>query len=272
MKALYLEEGENSFSDIIKIVYAHYQSMFPKKKPVIIGDKNPMYSLYMGKMLSIFPEAKCIYIVRDCRDHILSVKKVGLIMQSTTITAFRWKRSLHFLEKIQKKYPERIFMIRYEDFVENAQEHLKRICGFLQIPYYSDVLEFYKHTEKMFEQYDREKLELFHGSLLKPINNNAVGKWREDMPVRDRKIADYICGKTAGRYGYSHEFMGFMPGIFLYIFPRYLYMHIQAFVSSLIELLPFKANMKIRNRKFILTRIYWKMFRKDKYNSIIRNA
>lgn len=270
-KSLYSETGNNSFINLIKIIYSHYISLFKKDKPLIIGDKNPIYSLYLKKLVKIFPDAKYIYILRDYRDHILSVKKVGLIMQSTAITAFRWKKSLKQLEKaINKK--RNIFFIRYEDFVSKPEKHLNNICDFLNIPYKPEILEFYKHVDKNFDNYEREKLELFHGSLMKPINKDAVGKWKVNLSEKDQKIADFICGKKAKRYNYQAVYNKFNLRVFLHILPRYLYISLQSLLSFFIDVLPFRANLKIRNRKLIFTRIYLKVFKKDKYNSLIKNA
>lgn len=257
-----------TFGKMIRIIYVSYKPFFPKAEIRLIGDKNPMYSVFTKKIFNIFPEAKYIHLVRDYRDHILSTKRVKLLLQSTTIIAYRWRKSLKDIEKLKKRQQGSFFLVKYEDFVAEPQDGMKKLSSFLGLEYFPDVFDYYKKIDQIMPGYNRDAIEMFHGNLLKPITSSAVGKWKTEMPERDVRIADYFARGYAEEFGYGRKYKTLGFGLTLYIMPRLMYLKMQGLLSIMMEFLPFRTNMHIRRKRPFLTTIYLRIFRPAKYKSL----
>jgi hypothetical protein len=94
--------SELDFKVLIKVVYLNYPSPFPKGRIMLIGDKNPIYSIFTKELFEVFPDAKFIHLIRDYRDNIVSNRTV-FKRQSVARLALGWKLYNIFIEKMKKK-------------------------------------------------------------------------------------------------------------------------------------------------------------------------
>ena len=138
---------KGNVQDFIKKVNEQGFSLFPKDELLRIGDKNPVYSIYISRFLKIFPEAKFICIIRDYRDNFVSMRKLSdlkLEAPILTLQVYRWKYVARLFLKYRRKYPDRIMIIRYEDFVSDKATELEALFRFIGIPFDPGVFDFYK--------------------------------------------------------------------------------------------------------------------------------
>ena len=194
-KDFLLLNNNASFSDLCKIIYRNYAKSNKVNNYYIIGDKNPQYSLFIDKLISLFPEAKFVYIIRDYRDNILSFKKVRFDLKFTTALAYRWVRYNKDILKMKLKYPEKFISVQYEHLLKNPKKELEKICNFLEINYSSNMLEYYKNQNIFMPD--------FHKNLKKPVMKKNSNKWKKKMDKDDIKKADRICYKLAKEFGYN---------------------------------------------------------------------
>ncbi|MEA3446048.1 MAG: sulfotransferase [Bacteroidota bacterium] len=240
-------EGEAGFEDLIKVVYLNFNSFFPKKDILLFGDKNPVYSIYPKQLLKIFPDAKFIHLSRDYRDNILSIKKVDFEAPITALLAYRWRFATKRMLCAEQKYPKKFYKIKYEDLVSNPSEELKKICYFLGIPYKKDVLEFHKKKDELFENFDREHIERYHSSLLRPITNDKIYAWKKNMKPADIKIADKVVGVCGEKAGYERKNKKpTLPGLLSLVWINYGWL--AYLLRFLVDILPFKLKMISRNK------------------------
>ncbi|MFC2102683.1 sulfotransferase, partial [Bacteroidota bacterium] len=69
-------------------------SVFPKKDIQSVGDKNPLYSIFIKHLLKIFPKAKFVCLVRDYRDTFCSLRDMNgtpIEAPNVALQASRWK-------------------------------------------------------------------------------------------------------------------------------------------------------------------------------------
>jgi len=259
---LLLMEGRHAYSEICKMLIMNFHSIFPKNELLLLGDKVPVYSYFIPKLQSIFPQAKFIHITRDYRDHIRSLQKVNFGSHLTPLAAMRWEKCQRTIEKQKVLHPENFYTIRYEDLVSNPEAQMKNICGFLNIEYLPEMITFYTYKEKMIATYKADGIELYHSSLLQPINNSHIMQWKTKMPEKEIKIADMLVGSTAEKYGYERKYKGSYPLLYFYIVPIYLHFAIQWFLGLFIRLLPHKTKNKIVYRRSIFENVYEKIYLK----------
>lgn len=238
-------EGENTFQNFVKLIYSNYTSVYKKEKIKLLGDKNPLYSIYPDKIFKIFPDAKYIFLTRDYRDHIISIKKIDFESHFPALLAYKWRLAVKKTLQLSKKYPEQFFHLRYEDLVSNPEMYVKEICDFLGLTYTAEVLNFYQQKDKMIELYTEEDIDKYHSSLYKPIKSDKTGIWETQLTKKQIKMADSVVGKYAEIMGYQRRYSKTNFLTFLSILPFVTFGYISYKLSEIIYILPFPIKKHI---------------------------
>ena len=188
-----------------KMVY--YQMRGKKETISVIIDKNPASSLFMSKLLRVYPDARFIHLIREPKDCVSAhVKRFN--KKNTFFIAWYWKGFNDSIEKVKQRLPDRFFTILYEDFVKNAEQTMTKLCTFLNVPFDGKVMQ--NQFPEMLPLYSEnktfERIKIVHEGLLSPINDSNIGKWKKEMNKRDAAITDLITGDYAvTKYGYNRE-------------------------------------------------------------------
>lgn len=205
------------YATLCKAIYLHYFANAEKQQINTIIDKNPSYALLIEELLTIFPEAKFVGMVRDYRDNIQSRIKfkddIEDPLHTVWFTANQWNFYNQYLLDMKQKYPHQILLVKYEDFAANAELYLQTICKFLNLVY-DPVMINYQDTFK--RQYTtiltalktpkEAILNEMHARVGTPITTQYSQKWRTQMSEQDISIADFICSNVGKQFGYQpHE-------------------------------------------------------------------
>ncbi|MCD6018321.1 MAG: sulfotransferase [Bacteroidetes bacterium] len=197
-----------NFTLLCKIVYINFHSLFGQDKISLIGDKNPIYTIFLNDLLELFPEAKFIHIIRDYRANVVSNREAFSLKNIATL-AHAWKYHNQKVEKFKALHAERFLELKYENLATTPDIEMQKICNFLKIPYVPTVLN-YHHTinEKVNEKVNEKENSRFnriHGNLLKPVNTDKIESWKKKLSENDLALTEYITGSFAVRYGYSRS-------------------------------------------------------------------
>jgi len=238
-------EGENSFQNFVKVIYSNYTSVYQKEGITLLGDKNPLYAIYPDKIFNIFPDAKYIFLTRDYRDHIISIKKIDFEAHMTALLAYKWRLAAKKTTMLSNKYPNQFFHIRYEDLVSNPEMYVKKICDFLGLEYTADVLNFYQQKNKMIELYTEEDLDKYHSSLFKPIKSDKMGIWETQLTNNQIRMADSVVGKYAEITGYQRRYSKIDFLTIMRTLPFIVFGYVSYKLSEIIYVLPFPIKKHI---------------------------
>jgi len=183
------------------------------KNDIILGDKNPSYSLFGDKLHQIYPNAKFIWIIRDYRAQVNSMLKVNFERKIISSLAARWVSYNKEIEKIKNKFPEQVLLIKYEDLVTSPEKHYKNICTFLELDFEQSVLS----TAKIKKEFQPKH----HTSLEEKINTKHIKEWETELSVEQIKICEAVAGDYGECFGYkktinhnSLTYFGALLGIF----------------------------------------------------------
>lgn len=255
--------GETTFRSMVKQVYLSYKSVYEKKDIVMIGDKNPMYSLYSSRIHKLYPDSKIIHITRDYRDNYLSLVNVNFEVPIVPIVVYRWKYALHKMWKLKKKHPELVYSIKYEDLVADPEHNCRMLCDFLNIEFDPSVLAFYKKKSEVEKIYSGDEgVNQIHKSLFNPISTERMNKWQTEMTARQIKVADLVIGKTAEKAGYKRMYPSFNLGLYLWILPSVIYASIMYRLIMLGDYLPYGMRNSLNKTLGIFLKLYWKFNRR----------
>jgi hypothetical protein len=197
-----IPKGELSFALICKLIYISYPSIYPKEKINLIGDKNPIYAIYIDLLKEIFPDAKFIHIIRDYRPNALS-NSLAFVGKSIPFFAAQWKLHNQLIEKQKAISPASFYTIQYENIVNEPEKYVKEICEFLEIEYNSAMLDFYIQTNKSYKDKGIEGFERFHQGVLKPISATDIDSWKQKISAEQIETIEYIAGDFGEKYGYD---------------------------------------------------------------------
>jgi hypothetical protein len=123
----------------------------------------------------------------------------------------RWKHFNQIALSFQKKYPEKILLVRYEDMVYESELAISRIYNFLgveaigvketEIPVPENINDF------LVQKRDEERMIKKYSDLSKPINTERVESWKKELSADEIALCDRICGDFAKQFGYTkHTF------------------------------------------------------------------
>lgn len=111
----------------------------PGQSDIIWGDKSPSYIRHVPLVLSLYPQAKCIHIVRDVRDYCISIHAAW--GKNMLRAAQRWRDSVEEIHAVAESVPLRVLEVRYEDLLENTGQVMVTIAGFLGVKFDAVMLE-----------------------------------------------------------------------------------------------------------------------------------
>ena len=249
--------------DFLKCINYHSFSVYEKQKTLRIGDKNPVYSIFIKRFLKIFPEAKFICIVRDYRDNFVSIKKLSELKMEAPILplqVYRWKYAVRGFLKYRRKYPDRIRIVRYEDLVTDQEKTVKELFEYIGIAYDPAVFDFYKKKDETLKAYNDPLIEKFHGSLMNPVNTSRMNQWKKDLSAEQVRTADHIAGKYADMFNYDRERKQFSAALWLKSLPMQGYGYLLFRLMYYGSYLPYRLSLWLSVKLLFLVRTYSRFF------------
>ncbi len=202
---------ETDFSSLCKAIYYEYANRQNKATAHLLGDKNPEYSLHIPTLARLFPEARFIHIARDPRANVLSYQKVSFDVSNVAALAYRWKLYNQDIQALQEEFPNRIFVLKYENLLTNTEATLKEVCVFLQIEFTPELLNFYKSARNVFP---------WNKKIAEPIDPEKAADWKGNISPKDEAAIFSICGELARDFGYTTDLKSnlsptYIPGLWL---------------------------------------------------------
>lgn len=185
------------------------------------GEKCPGYEQNLEYLLSLYPQAKIIYMIRDPRAVYASL---SVAPWNPGIRKFckTWNRSC--LISNSYKYSSSVLKVRYEDLVGNHVKVLKEIFLFLDENTAPVLQNYISHS------YNTEKSHVYHDWFVKhwrnvssPVYTDAVDRWKTQLSTTciayiERETGQYMlkmgyqkCGNYGDVYRNIHIFNHFLP-------------------------------------------------------------
>lgn len=141
-----------------------------------------------------------IHLYRDGRDVALSFKKAIVGEKHIYQLANQWSKDQELCLKLEKELgTDRVFQVSYEELLKDSVKVLKRLCGFLKVPYNHKMLSFYKSKES-YNTADSGKM---WKNIKRPIIKNNFNKFLKEMNEEDIQIFERVAGDTLLKLGYD---------------------------------------------------------------------
>lgn len=198
-----------SLSDAIRAFYKLYAERFGKSR---WGDKSTTSIVNMSMIQKALPEARFIHLIRDGRDVALSRSK-WIFGNSIRDAAERWVSRIRKARR-QVRDLNYYMEIRYEDLVLHSERSLKEVCQFIDLPWNSAMLDYYKTSKHRLAELEdcikcdgrflkAEERRRKHQLTKKPPAGDRIGRWRTEMTDSDREWFEKLAGKLLEDLGYE---------------------------------------------------------------------
>jgi len=199
-------------ADGLRTFYRLYAQRFDKSR---WGEKTPDYSLHIGTIAALLPEARFVHLVRDGRDVAASWRQ-------------QWFSPGHEPEVLARAWADRVEAARsagpacahyievfYEDLVARPEPVLRRLCEFLDLPWSNQMLNHQERAPKRLEEHrarvslDRsfvvthaQRLHQQRRTMERP-GTGRIGSWRETMSDEEVRRFECVAGNLLVQLGYE---------------------------------------------------------------------
>jgi hypothetical protein len=126
----------------------------------VLGDKTPRNVYQLPFLLSSFPEAKFIHIVRDPRDNVLSVKNTW--NKNIFRAAYKWQQGIDSVKGINEDRG-RLAEITYEKLLRDTEAVLRQLSAFIGISYQDGMDKLQKKVEGKGGEIDQKNFDKYLG-------------------------------------------------------------------------------------------------------------
>lgn len=155
--------------------------------------------------LDMFPNGKVVHIYRDPRDVAASYKAMTFEPGFTYLdAAFNFRGAMETMESLQKRYHDRLLVVKAEDVAQHPEGSAKIICEFLSLEYESSMIDAnHLHTEGE----DWASNTSFGKSYDKLPE--ATSRWPEHLTRTEVIFIEMISQPFLSRLGYTSS--GYVP-------------------------------------------------------------
>lgn len=156
------------------------------------GDKSPGYIAHLGLLRTLWPSCRIVHIVRDVRDHALSMRKAW--GKDPIRAAVRWQHRVSAADAELASWGGDALTLRYEDLVQDPEAALRAVCGLVGLDFQAQMLQLARPSENLGDTAGRTKV----------VASN-VEKWRHDVDQELMSTVAGIAREGLARFGYSTE-------------------------------------------------------------------
>ncbi|MGH7961502.1 MAG: sulfotransferase family protein [Candidatus Binatia bacterium] len=184
---------------LIEWLVTIYGQKVGKPMPAMWVDHTPSNIRYARTLLSLFPEAYMVHIVRDGRAVAASVLPLDWGPNEIDSAARYWAERLAYGFVAESQWPQRVIRVRYEDLVEDPQSTVKKLCGALALNYEPAMSQ----GGGFLVPHYTAKQHALVGSTPDPARVNA---WEQQFTPRQIEIFESVASDLLESLGYVPKF------------------------------------------------------------------
>ena len=211
LKAKIIQEKPKNYAELGELVYIFHGEQKGKKAKVI-ADKNNYYINHYDDLKEIWPDAKYILVVRDGRDVACSYLNIETLVTNSPYKpklptdiktiAKEWLTNNQNILNFSASLPDNQFMvIRYEDFVEESELYLSKVCDFLGLNFESNMLNYFIKNAKEQDE-PLSSLDWKKKTLEKPDKDN-IGKYKMELEKDSIEEFNTISKEILQKFNYE---------------------------------------------------------------------
>ena len=187
--------GPPTVGSALGIVFREYAALYGKPR---WGDKRPLYLNHIPTLMTLFPDAQIVHIIRDGRDCVASLKRMPWWKTGSISAITRWVQSMNMGNRARRSLrPDQYYEFKYEDLVASPREELEKLCAFLGEEFHEAMLE----PSRVAPDAVPEK-KTWHVRTQEAVSTASVNKWAEQLEPWEVAVIETLGRRHFKRYGY----------------------------------------------------------------------
>lgn len=203
----------STLADLLRRLFIEY-ARATNPDALYVGNKKGLYCTEMGMYFKkvVFPDSKFIFIVRDPRDVVRSIRK-NLVAESIETVSESISKRYAGIQLLLEAFPDDVMVMKYEELVVSPEETCRTLCNFLNVPYDEGMLKFYEKNQDSSQLLGVTKQ--IHKNTMTPLNKNLIGQWKSsrDFSKADLRNIERINRQHMKKFGYEFS-SGFLARLF----------------------------------------------------------
>lgn len=160
-------------------------------------EKTPNHIQNLATLRKFWPDAFILRIIRDPRDVGLSTRKLPTFSDEILPNVYLWQSWNAGAEDFFAS-DARSLTVRYEDLVDDAETHLRRVCDLIEVEFDPAMIAFSRAAGDVSSANETWKTQV--SSSLTASRKYA---WKTDLPVEWRAVCDLVCHELLVEHGYE---------------------------------------------------------------------
>lgn len=190
-----VQEEARTWADVFSILVQSYatDANMMYGPDTLICEKTPLHIEYQQELKEIFPTAKIIYLVRDPRDVVASMKSCSWASSSVIKNSHYWSKTIRLMGESDRR-----LVVKYEELVDFPDREFNRMGRYLGLSIPVDVLTTQAPNE------GKESADPKNTASYKPIDKSFKEKWKTllSQPDKELEVIETICAKEMKEMGY----------------------------------------------------------------------
>ena len=163
-----------------------------------VVEKTPVHLRHVDDILACLPHARIIWILRDGRGCIASLRRVNWASHDIATLSHQWTRNMAFGLHAKRRHVAKVLITRYEDLTAQPQAEITRILEWVSEPFSEATLDTTQETTTI-----SDAEESWKGNVHKPIQSDRAEAWRKELAADQVLAAEAVMGPMLRRLGYD---------------------------------------------------------------------
>jgi hypothetical protein len=196
-----LSSGPTTYGRLFDVL--HSQEARRRGKPRW-GDKSLHHEYCAGEILSEFPQATIIHIMRDPRDRFASSsRRYAARDKSASSIAGRWIESALMAQANTSQFGDRYLVVRFEDLVRETRTVLQTVCNTIGEPFDDAMFDM---QPDVYEPAHGDPNSSFDDIPPRTISDRPVGRFADVLTERETAFVEFVSFKHMQHLGYETRY------------------------------------------------------------------
>ncbi len=165
-------------------------------KPIVV-EKTPGHLYDVTTILSWYPDAKMVAVVRDGRACFASISRTPWARRSPRFIADRWNEHAQIAAAFAKDRPDVFHLVYYERLVREPEAELRRICAFLGMAFEPGMLSASRGSEVVPAWELRWK-----AKATQAVDPSSAEAWRNELSSLQSWWLSVLMARWLRHFGY----------------------------------------------------------------------
>jgi hypothetical protein len=190
-RSLKIRSDLSSYHEIVGYFLDAISNVYGRDKDVsVTAFKEVWTNEIVPAFLNTFSESKAIIVVRDPRAVIAS-NNVTKAKYPLFFLTRQWRKSVFIAKYLEKQFPEKTMILRYEDLLQYPETVIQKICHFCNIPFEVKLLDSSNYLDGDNKPWKQNTS--YKEQSKRNINKDSINKWTQILEKPDLLLIDLIC-------------------------------------------------------------------------------